>query len=66
MEEDMPHALNEVLTDEEAADCKGWTGTYPFFDIGSVCIIERNGDRFFFSSIRHTFLNALRQLGNSR
>ena len=45
---DMLHALNEVFADQEAADCKGRTGTYPFFNFVLVCIIEWYGNPFLF------------------
>jgi len=37
---DTVHELNGVVADKEAADNKGWAGTYPFLDVGSVRIIE--------------------------
>jgi hypothetical protein len=37
---DMMYMLDEVLADEEVADCKGQTGTYSFVNFQSVCIID--------------------------
>jgi hypothetical protein len=37
---DIVHMLDKVLADEEAADCKGQTGTYLFVNFQSVCVID--------------------------